>query len=984
MSLIFNGIPKIQRKIAWLLLFSVFSLCFVIRLLYINQHNLERTDFWTNHTNDVLKQIEQINALTIEAESSITAAPSLNIKINDQLGHLLQLTRDNPRQQQNIKDLTDHVYQKKILEDSMAIIPLSMSTDKDRLSFSWRQHRLNGLLNASLRSMMQEETALLSRRQHSSEEEYRKSMYELIAGIIFAFFFVVLILFQLNKDIALRKNAEEKFMTNEFKYRNLVENAGAVIYSTDLMGHINSASTKATELTGYPLNELESMHFSLLIAPSCIDRVNAHYYNQLKLGIRETVLTFFIVTKDKKEKWVEQSAVLLMQKNHPTGFHCIIKDISEKKQMQLELEQYEFKLKENQLLLQSILDNTTSMIYVKDLAGRYIMANRHFKEVLNLGDEDIINKTDYDISDKEVADHYKSLDDEVIRTGKSLETEELVHTENGNINLLLVKFPLLDSDHAVLGICGIATDITERVHDQQELVRAMKDAEEARGLQEQFLANMSHEIRTPMNGIQGMTNLLLDTTLTEQQKEFAVIIKRSVSNLLVIINDILDFSKIKAGKLTIEKIDFSLKDVVGNACAIFEHRLNKKGLGMQVEIDPKVPDLLKGDPHRLNQVLINLVGNAQKFTEHGYIRLEIKPENMSKGKVVLAFAVSDTGIGIPEESQPFIFENFSQAGQDISRKYGGTGLGLSICRQLLRLQGGDISVTSKPGEGSTFSFDIPYEYEEREGKSRPAHTNAYDYDHLLKGRRVLIAEDNEINQKLIDHVLKKVGAVVDIVANGEEAVKRLQDSRYDLIVMDLQMPVMDGYAATKYIRTVLKIQTPIIAMTANALKGERLRCLGVGMNDYMSKPFEFMELYRRISALLNDTGGHVAQPAGMNKTGSKAYDLGLLEEIGDREYFVDMLNAFLVQLPEELKELQVAAGQQDFDRVYFMAHKLKGSTGMLQASTLMELLTKIEQAAKEKAALSGLVEKVSLLFAELEEHLREDIRNVEAGLWPAL
>ncbi|HZE83352.1 MAG TPA: ATP-binding protein, partial [Puia sp.] len=517
-----------------------------------------------------------------------------------------------------------------------------------------------------------------------------------------------------------------------------------------------------------------------------------------------------------------------------------------------------------------------------------------------------------------------------------------------------------------------------------ELVRAIKDAEEAKGMQEQFLANMSHEIRTPMNGIQGMTNLLLDTSLTEQQKEFATIIKRSVSNLLVIINDILDFSKIKAGKLTIEKIDFSLKDVVGNACAIFEHRLNKKGLEMRVEIDPKVPDLLKGDPHRLNQVLINLVGNAQKFTERGHIRLQVTLESMAKGKAVLLFAVSDTGIGIPEESQPFIFENFSQAGEDISRKYGGTGLGLSICRQLLKLQGGDISVASKRGEGSTFTFSIPYEYEDKEGRAKPMLANAYDYGQLLKGRRVLIAEDNEINQKLIDHVLKKVGAVVDIVGNGEEAAKLLEHSSYDLIIMDLQMPVMDGYAATKFIRTVLKIQTPIIAMTANALKGERLRCLGVGMNDYMSKPFEFMELYKRISALLNDPDGLGAQPASRHVDGSKAYDLGLLEEIGDREYFVDMLNAFLVTLPEELKELQFASGKEEYDRIYFMAHKLKGSTGMLQASTLMEILTKIEQAAKERADVTELVEKVSLLFAELEAHLKEDIRNAEAGLWPAL
>ena len=285
--------------------------------------------------------------------------------------------------------------------------------------------------------------------------------------------------------------------------------------------------------------------------------------------------------------------------------------------------QAERRLKENQAWLQSILDNSTSLMYIKDPEGRYIMVNLRFREMLHLGDTDIIGRTDHEFGDHEAADHYKLLDDEVMRTGKSLEIEEVVEHDGRRVHLLSIKFPLLDNNGRQIGIGGIATDITERVNYQQQLIAATREAHKAKEMQELFLANMSHEIRTPMNGIQGMTDLLLDTALTGQQKEFARIIKRSVNNLLVIINDILDFSKIKAGKLAIEKIDFRLKDVLDNVKGIFDHRVKKKALLLQVTTDPAIPDTLRGDPYRLNQVLINLIGNAVKFTEQGSVNVHV-------------------------------------------------------------------------------------------------------------------------------------------------------------------------------------------------------------------------------------------------------------------------------------------------------------------------------------------------------------------------
>jgi signal transduction histidine kinase len=404
----------------------------------------------------------------------------------------------------------------------------------------------------------------------------------------------------------------------------------------------------------------------------------------------------------------------------------------------------------------------------------------------------------------------------------------------------------------VIILVQLNKELTRRKKVQEQLVRAIREAEEAKQMQEQFLANMSHEIRTPMNGIKGMTDLLIDTPLSDKQHELTGMIKSSVNNLLVIINDILDFSKIKAGKLNIEKIDFSLKEVLTSAIAIFEHRLMKKGLLLHADLDTAIPDRLIGDPHRLNQILINLIGNAIKFTDQGSISIAAALQRRSGTEVILSFAITDTGVGISAEALPYIFDSFSQAGGDTSRRYGGTGLGLTICKQLLHLQGGDITATSMPGKGSVFTFHLSYAYHDSPDLQIPVIPTITDYSNLLTGKNFLVAEDNEINQKLIDYVLRKAGGTVEIVSNGAEAIKYLETGSFvDLIIMDLQMPEMDGYAATKYIRNDLHLQTPIIAMTATAMKGEQMQCLRSGMNEYLTKPFDFADLYKRINGLLS-------------------------------------------------------------------------------------------------------------------------------------
>ena len=767
-------------------------------------------------------------------------------------------------------------------------------------------------------------------------------------------------------------NAKDELAANEVLYRNLIENSGVVIYTTSLDGIITFASRKGFDLTGYTLEELKGKRILELITDDCLRMVKERYKIQLKDNIKETFLEFCINTKNGTIKWVEQTAVLITENNIPVGFQCIIKDITEKKQMESIVRKYEVDLIQNQELLQSILDNATSLIYIKDLEGKYLLTNKEFRKKLNVNNNEVIGKTDFDFSNVKQAQFFKDTDDEVIRTCKSVEVEEIIELPDGKHNILIIKFPLLDAQNKIYGISGIATDITERVKYQQQLIEAKKIAEEAKQLQEQFLANMSHEIRTPMNGIQGMNDLLLETDLNEEQKEFSTTIKRSADNLLVIINDILDFSKIQAGKLTIEKIDFNLNEVLQNIKALFQHKLNEKGLTLKLTVNENVPATLNGDPYRLNQVLVNLLGNAIKFTPSGSITISILVQEKRSDQTVLSFAIADTGIGIETNVINNIFESFTQASTNTTRKYGGTGLGLAITKQLVEMQDGTISVESIINIGTTFKFSIPYNNSITCGSLLSTGIDVKNYRSLFTGKKFLVAEDNEVNQKVIRQVLQRAGGTVDIANNGLEAITLLKKTTdYNLIIMDLQMPEMDGYAATKYIRRVMNLSIPIIAMTASALKNEKAKCIEIGMNDYLSKPFNFSNLYQRISLLLDDTPVYNSEEVLVEKVNNNLFDLSLLQEMDDNEYLADILNIFLANTPGELNNLEDACIDKQFETAYKMAHKLKSSAGILQAKQFLQVLIKIEETAKAENTEDIL---------DLCKVLKEEYKKIEPPL----
>jgi len=892
----------------------------------------------------------------------------------------------------------------------------------------------------------------------------------------------------LEQEIADRKRTEDVLEHSRALYSSLVETLPVQMLRKDLEGRFTFANRAFCKLLEKPLDEiLGKTDFDFY------PRDLAQKYRENDRRVVATGELFEDIERNEKDGRVRYVQVLKSAvrdaEGKIIGTQAVFWDVTKRKEAEAALEQERY-------LLHALMDNLPHNIYFKDTASRFTRINKALARWFGLGNaSEALGKTDFDYFTDEHAAQARADELEVMRTGRPLlDREEKETWVHGKVTwATTTKLPLYDDEGRVVGTFGISRDITEKKQAAEALRAAKEAAEAANRAKSDFLAHMSHEIRTPLNAIIGLTELVLDTPLDSSQREYLHMVRESGDSLLAVINDILDFSKIEAGKLDLERVTFDLHENLGDTMKTLALRAHAKGLELACQIQPDVPSSLIGDSGRLRQIVINLVGNAIKFTEEGEVVLRVRQESQSDGETTLLFSVADTGIGIPEDKRDVIFHMFEQVDTSTTRRFGGTGLGLAIASRLVDYMGGRIWVESAPQRGSTFHFtarfalaagDSPKQrraqkaqltglrtlivddnatnrrileemlrnwemqptaaegaaealrlMKQAQQEGRPFRlvlsdanmpevdgfdlarqikedaalgstvimmltsgdppgdvarceqlgvvayllkpikqselfdamvmalgiTSVEDEGHkpLLTDRarrigslRILLAEDSLVGQKLVVGLLESHGHTVVVAGNGAEALETLEQEDFDLVLMDVQMPEMDGLEATSRIRVKEKrtgSHVPIIAMTAHAMKGDRQICLDAGMDEYVAKPIRAKRLFDTIAAVLGvpdgPDGASDSPPADFVPPETDALDWSeaLKTVKGDQALLRCVVEAFLEESPRLIRAIREAVASEDATRLRVAAHTLKGSMEYFGATGGFELAYRLEK-----------------------------------------
>ncbi len=656
---------------------------------------------------------------------------------------------------------------------------------------------------------------------------------------------------QLETDIAERRLREYELR----KASAIIDSSEDAIISKSLGGIIDSWNPAATKMFGYSAKEAIGQPMNILIPTEQILE-EPDILSRIKKGEKVTHLE--TVRQHKDGHLIEVSATISPIYDNAgkvIGASKIARDISDRKHL-------ERSMQENEKVLQRMLETSPIAVRIKRSSDdRMVFTNQSYANLFKTTQEEVLgtdpvrfyrNRDDYRTVSKRVAMGETVLNQEL----------ELVAIDGTPIWVLASYFPFeYRQEHSVLAW----------FYDVTELRKARVDAEVATKLKSEFLATISHEIRTPMNGVIGMTKLMLNTALDPQQLRFANTVKHSAEALLGIINDVLDFSKMEAGKLDLEEVPFEITALLNDCIDLLSSTADEKHLTLNREVDQAITPVLMGDPTRLRQIFMNLIGNAIKFTEQGKVSIRVKIQDVRDNTHRLRFEVQDSGIGLSQESIGRLFQPFSQADGSITRKFGGTGLGLSICRRLVELMGGEIGVISQEGAGSTFWFELPLnvaspELQKKVSQPKNGHesgtlsTRLSELGKKLSGSKVLVVDDNKINQQVVKEFLKLSGIIAELANNGLEAVKAVETGHFDAVLMDMHMPEMGGVEATEQIRKHPKYRDlPIIALTAGVTQEDRDECLSCGMNDFVAKPINPDELINALATWIGrDTSTHPA------------------------------------------------------------------------------------------------------------------------------
>jgi PAS domain S-box-containing protein len=686
---------------------------------------------------------------------------------------------------------------------------------------------------------------------------------------------------------------------------------------------------------------------------------------------RETVIDDLLELKDGRV--FKRDFIAINIAGNYIGHLWKYRDVTEQKKTEDAIKTREEKYR-------GIIQNINLGLLEVDNDERIMFANQSFCQITGYSPEELIGQVAsslfLDSSNEASMDEKNSLRKKGISDAYDIRIKD----KHDNYKWMMISgAPLYDDKNTLIGSIGIHLDVTEQKALENELIKSKKVAEESSKAKEIFLANMSHEIRTPMNAILGMSRLLTKTNQNSQQKTYTNAIIQSAENLIVIINDILDLSKIDAGQMQIESIGFSLSDLVSQLERILKYKTEEKGLEFNTASSVHIPQILIGDPYRINQILLNLVGNAIKFTEQGSVELWCKLGSTKNGVNQIVFTVKDTGIGIDPEYLKHLYKDFSQEDASVTRKFGGTGLGLSISKKLISLMGGEMNIESTKGEGTVISFSLSMPT----GSSNALAPEIDDTLELkaqqreLINKKILLVEDNDFNRLLANTILTTYGATVTEAWNGKVAIELSEQQNFDIIIMDVQMPVMNGFEATRHIRQVLQSKIPILALTANAVKGEKDKCIAAGMDDYIAKPFEESHLVKTICQMLKKASDGFIQETDISENESgQLYSIVTLKETAgaDDAFIIKMLNTFIHQGRDCLSSLDKAIQHKNMDELQAIVHKMKPSVNYLKMRDMGIMIRNIQ------VWENGFNTPFNTMAEDLKQKLTLTIDKIEADL----
>jgi PAS domain S-box-containing protein len=773
--------------------------------------------------------------------------------------------------------------------------------------------------------------------------------------------------------------------THERRYRELLDHSSDIVYTHSLDGKLITWSKAGELITGYTQRELFQTNIADLAPPDRRPEFR-ELLRQMSEGCGAATFEFVVLAKDGSRVTLDVSTRPITQEGNQIGVLGFARDVTARRRT-------EEALRNSELRLRTVVSNAPLILFAFDAAG--VLTFCEGKGLAGWG-LDPATLTGRSVRELEStlpvlsAAHAGAASGEVVT----------MIQEAGGMVYESRLVPVEGPGGRPAGLIGVAFEITERKKSEEEAHRARQAAEAASRAKSEFLANMSHEIRTPMNSILGMTELTLETALNADQREYLELVKTSAHSLLAIINDVLDFSKVEAGKLELDLAPFNVKELVESTVKSFAFRARQKRLQLTLDVAPAAGGLFLGDAGRLRQVLTNLIGNAIKFTDAGSISVTVSPELQTQSEAMLRFEVKDTGVGIPADKQRVIFEAFAQADGSATRKYGGTGLGLTISRQMVELMQGKIGVDSAPGAGSAFHFTVRLAkivQQMARIDAPPARSRVHFARGAEHGKpahpplRILVVEDNPANQKLVCYILQKQGYTVELANNGREALEVLERSGpagVDLVLMDLQMPGMDGLSATGVIREKEKKSgdhTPIVALTAHAMKGDFDRCLAAGMDGYISKPIQRDQLLQAIERFARKSG-HEDGADRRFPLPVEVFDMAqsLDRAGGDVDLLLELAQIFLQISPRHLEEAARAISVGDMTALGNAVHALKSSMGNFAAKAAFQAAILVQQKIGE-GDLRQIEEAYELLRIEagrLTEALEEVLEGSGAGMVP--